>query len=114
MNFNHFLKFSLLQVASCIRIVDTEHGQPMTLLQSKRILYVKSIVRMLRLCGSKYQQLMATADGQISFNAAVHNLMTLINNNVTKGKFYSLSPIVHEEHDFTFDWLKLCSFVNRK
>lgn len=32
---------------------------------------------------------MATADGQISFNAAVHNLMTLINNNVTKGKTLS-------------------------
>lgn len=80
------LNFSLLQVASCIRIVDTEHGQPLTLLQSKRLLYVKSIVRMLRLCGSKYQQLMSTADGQISFNAAVNNLMTLINNNVTKGK----------------------------
>lgn len=80
------LNFSLLQVASCIRIVDTENGQPLTLLQSKRLLYVKSIVRMLRLCGSKYLQLMATGDGQISFNAAVNNLLTLINNNVTKGE----------------------------
>lgn len=83
--------FSLLQVASCIRIVDTEHGQPLTLLQSKRLLYVKSIVRMLRLCGSKYQQLMATGDGQISFNAAVSNLMTLINNNVTKGELCGIN-----------------------
>lgn len=29
---------------------------------------------------------MATGDGQISFNAAVNNLLTLINNNVTKGE----------------------------
>lgn len=43
---------------------------------------------MLRLCGSKYQQLMATADGQMSFNAAIHNLMKLIDSNATKGNLF--------------------------
>lgn len=53
-------------------------------IQAKRILYVKSIVRLLRLCGSKYQQLLSTKDGLKSFHAAVIHLTTMIEN-ITSG-----------------------------
>lgn len=66
---------------------ETEHSQPQSQLQAKRILYVKSIVRLLRLCGSKYQQLLATPDGLKSFHSAIFNLLTLINGVVAKGSF---------------------------
>lgn len=55
-------------------------------IQSKRILYVKSIVRMLRLCGSKYQQLLATPEGVKSFHTAVIDLIKLIEGVVSKGR----------------------------
>lgn len=46
--------------------------------QAKRILYVKTIVRLLRLCGSKNQQLLTTADGVTAFRAAVMRLLNAI------------------------------------
>lgn len=46
--------------------------------QAKRILYVKTIVRLLRLCGSKNQQLLTTADGVAAFRAAVMRLLNAI------------------------------------
>lgn len=76
---------SLLQTASAIITPDAEQAQPASQLQAKRILYIKSIVRMLRLCGSKYQQLLTTPDGSKSFHSAIVNLLTLVNGAVTKG-----------------------------
>lgn len=70
---------------SGIIALDNEHTQPISQLQAKRILYVKSLVRMLRLCGSKYQQLLTTEDGFKSFHKAIYNLLALINGVVTKG-----------------------------
>lgn len=51
----------------------------------KRILYVKTVVRMLRLCGSKYQQLLSTKEGLSSYHLAVTDLLNLIEN-VCQGK----------------------------
>lgn len=48
--------------------------------QAKRMLYVKSVIRMLRLCGSKYQQLLSHKDGLKSFHSAVVHLLTIIDN----------------------------------
>lgn len=64
---------------------ETEHSQLQSQLQAKRILYVKSIVRLLRLCGSKYQPLLTTPDGLKSFHSAICNLLSLINGVVNKG-----------------------------
>lgn len=63
----------------------------------KRMLYVKTVVRMLRLCGSKYQQLLSTKEGLSSYHAAVNDLLNLIEN-VCQGKiqyffFITLSRI---------------------
>lgn len=85
MIFNYPRSNSLLQVASSIIPTDKDNNQQKSQLQAKRILYVKSLVRLLRLCGSKYQQLLATPDGIKSFQCAVINLLTLIDNVVTKG-----------------------------
>lgn len=85
---------SLLQTVSSIISPDTEqHTQPPSQLQAKRILYVKSIVRLLRLCGSKYQQLLTTPDGLKSFHTAIFNLLALINGVVTKGTVLSVYHI---------------------
>lgn len=51
----------------------------------KRLLYVKTVVRMLRLCGSKYQQLLSTKEGLSSYQSAVNDLLSLIEN-VCQGK----------------------------
>lgn len=51
----------------------------------KRVLYVKTVVRMLRLCGSKYQQLLTTKEGLSSYHSAVNDLLNLIEN-ISKGK----------------------------
>lgn len=64
----------------------TEQSQVQSQMKAKRILYVKSIVRLLRLCGSKYQQLLTTADGSKSFHAAISNLLTLIGSIVNREK----------------------------
>lgn len=71
---------SILQLASCMQMpnVGIERSASGTETQAKRILYVKTIVRLLRLCGSKYQQLLATSDGLGAFRAAVGRLLDLI------------------------------------
>lgn len=51
----------------------------------KRVLYVKTVVRMLRLCGSKYQQLLTTKEGLSAYHLAVNDLLNLIEN-ICKGK----------------------------
>lgn len=48
--------------------------------KDKRIVYVKTIVRLLRLCGSKYQQLLVSAEGAVAFRVAVQHLLGLIEN----------------------------------
>lgn len=83
---------SLLQTASSIIASDSEqHTQLPSQLQVKRILYVKTIVRLLRLCGSKYQQLLTTPDGLKSFHTAIFNLLALINGVVAKGKTFQFA-----------------------
>lgn len=52
----------------------------------KRTLYVKTVVRMLRLCGSKYQQLLSTKEGLSSYHSAVNDLLNLVES-VCQGKF---------------------------
>lgn len=57
----------------------------------KRLLYVKTVVRMLRLCGSKYQQLLSTKEGLSSYQSAVNDLLSLIEN-VCQGKLLLCHP----------------------
>lgn len=82
------INFSLLQTASSIIAPGsaTDYTQQQHQVKAKRILYVKSIVRLLRLCGSKYQQLLTTSDGSKSFHLAIFNLLRLIDEVVKKGK----------------------------
>jgi hypothetical protein len=47
--------------------------------QAKRILYVRSIVRLLRNCGSKHQSLLANSSGTKCYSTAIVNLMGEIN-----------------------------------
>lgn len=54
-------------------------------IQSKRILYVKTIVRLLRLCGSKYQQLLSTKDGQAAYYSAVIRLLETVDSVTSAG-----------------------------
>lgn len=56
---------------------------PKSQIQAKRILYVKSVIRLLRLCGSKHQQLLSHKDGLKSFYAAVSQLLALIESTTT-------------------------------
>lgn len=58
---------------------------PKSQIQAKRILYVKSVVRLLRLCGSKHQQLISHKDGSKSFYAAVTQLLYLIESATCSG-----------------------------
>lgn len=50
-----------------------------TQFQSKRLLYVRSVTRLLRACGSKYQQLLTTDEGLKAFRSSVAALLTMIN-----------------------------------
>jgi hypothetical protein len=47
--------------------------------QAKRILYVRSVVRLLRNCGSKHQSLLANSSGTKCYNTAIVNLMSNVN-----------------------------------
>lgn len=47
-------------------------------IQAKRILYVKTMVRLLRLCGSKHQQLLGTKNGLQAFHEAVIRLIDTV------------------------------------
>lgn len=85
---------SLLQTVSSIITTEMEYTQPPSQVKAKRILYVKSIVRLLRLCGSKYQQLLSTPDGLKSFHSAIFNLLTLISGVINKGKLSSMFDII--------------------
>lgn len=81
-----FLFVRLLQSASSIHLADNTAVQLASQVQSKRILYVKTIVRMLRLCGSKSQQLLTTPEGVKAFHTTVIDLIKLIEGVVSRGK----------------------------
>lgn len=66
------------------------------MVSSKRILYVKNVVRLLRMSVSKYQDLLSKADGQKSFDAAVCNLMISINAFASKEDETSCINIMEE------------------
>lgn len=68
---------SLLQVASCLK---DYHGQNLqqSVLMAKRMVYVRSIVRLLRSCDAKMHQLMSTKQGRDLFNEACCSLLNLI------------------------------------
>lgn len=68
---------SILQAASSMH-VNSPSPLAQHQIQAKRILYVKTVVRLLRLCGSKYQQLLSTKDGQRTYHAAVLRLMDVV------------------------------------
>lgn len=56
----------------------------------KRLSYVKTVVRMLCLCGgTKYQQLLNTKEGLSSYHSAVNDLLHLIER-VCQGKTFFL------------------------
>lgn len=76
---------SLLQVVSAM-IPSTEHNSSESQMQAKHILYVKNVVRMLRICGVRHQQLLSTTEGMSSFHAAVVDLIDMIEAIV--GKFF--------------------------
>lgn len=59
-----------------------EHNSSESQMQAKRILYVKNVVRMLRICGSRHHQLLSTAEGLSSFNSAVVDLIDMIEQTV--------------------------------
>lgn len=75
---------SILQAASSMHV---NSPSPISAhqIQAKRILYVKTIVRLLRLCGSKYQQLLSTKDGQRTFHATVLRLLDVVNSITSTG-----------------------------
>lgn len=58
--------------------LNSQSDQSKSLVQAKRILYVKNIVRLFRLCGSKYQQLLSHKDGRKSFHCSVLQLINQI------------------------------------
>ena len=70
---------SLLQAASGMtdKIPDSVNVQQ-SVLQAKRIAYVRSIVRLLKGCDGKLHQLLATKQGQAMFNAAIQTLLNSI------------------------------------
>ncbi len=91
---------SLLQSASDMRPqseVTTSSSQKHSLL--KRVLYVKTVVRMLRLCGSKYQQLLTTKEGLSSYHSAVNDLLNLIELIVCQGKNMIFTTLPHPISD---------------
>lgn len=47
---------------------------------AKRLLYVRMMTRLLRGCGTKYQQLLSTTEGTKAFNTIICDLLTLIQN----------------------------------
>lgn len=71
---------------------DAAASQLQSQIQPKRILYVKSIVRMLRLSGSKNQQLLSTPEGVKGFHSAVIDLLRLFEGIATKDNH---NDIVH-------------------
>lgn len=67
---------SLLQVVSAM-IPSTEYNTSESQMQAKHILYVKNVVRMLRICGSRHHQLLLTTEGLSSFHSAVVDLIDM-------------------------------------
>lgn len=55
-------------------------------MQAKRLLYVRTMIRLLRLCCSKYQQLLLSKDGVKSFQSAVRHLLNMIEVTLKNGK----------------------------
>lgn len=55
-----------------------EHPSSESQMHAKHILYVKNVVRMLRICGSRHHQLLSTAEGLSSFHSAVVDLIDMI------------------------------------
>lgn len=72
-----------------MQVMENAPVQLASQVQSKRILYVKTIVRMLRLSGSKNQQLLTTPEGVKAFQTTVIDLIKLTEGVVAKG-MYSL------------------------
>lgn len=66
-------------MASCMHLT-TDCSAAAAFAKDKRIVYVKTIVRLLRLCGSKNQQLLVSAEGATAFRVAVQQLLDLIDN----------------------------------
>ncbi|XP_058444577.1 ectopic P granules protein 5 homolog [Malaya genurostris] len=71
----------LLQVASAMKFNPSNPLESSTLqsqIQTKRILYVRTTVRLLNACGSKYQKLLGTKPGVQAFQNAVLGLLNMI------------------------------------
>ncbi|XP_058832543.1 ectopic P granules protein 5 homolog [Topomyia yanbarensis] len=71
----------LLQVVSAMKFNPSNPLESSTLqsqIQTKRILYVRTTVRLLNACGSKYQKLLGTKQGLQAFQNAVLGLLNTI------------------------------------
>lgn len=69
---------ALLQVASCMREIQSKENIQPSVLIAKRMAYVRSIVRLLRSCDAKLHQLMSTKQGKDMFSDACCALLNLI------------------------------------
>lgn len=78
----------LLIVAACFG-TDPNHDFPAhskSLINAKRLLYVRMITRLLRGCGTKHHQLLSTIEGTKAFNVVIIDLLTLIENSTKNEK----------------------------
>lgn len=82
----------LLQTATEMTIGPSGEVNVTSQSKAKRILYVRSIVRLLRSCGSKYQQLLNSRDGVKSFHGVIIDLLTNIQTLLEKGTTILIHP----------------------
>lgn len=74
----------LLMIVSGFGTSDPIQLQSRSMVNAKRLLYVRMITRLLRSCGTKYQQLLSVSDGSKNFNNAISDLLVLIDQSVSK------------------------------
>lgn len=69
----------LLQTVSCMKLQqkDAQNLQP-TIVTAKRMIYVRSVVRLLKSCDAKLHQLLSTKAGQELFNDAFKEFLNLV------------------------------------
>lgn len=70
----------LLIVVACFGTDIPFPTQGKSEINAKRLLYVRMMTRLLRGCGTKYQQLLSSVDGTKAFNGVIIDLLSLIEN----------------------------------
>lgn len=85
---------NLLIVASCFGTDLPFPTQTTSEINAKRLLYVRMMTRLLRGCGTKHHQLVATQDGTQAFNSVIVDLLCLIENSTKNEKESDRESIV--------------------